>query len=205
MIMPRTGTSLKRLSALGRWLRRASEAAAPYRLVVTDAHMPRIDGFMLAEHIKQDPASDSTVIMMLTSGDRPEDMARCEQLGIVGYMLKPVKQSELLEAIELALGITVPREELLKSVAQHPHHIPSLNILLAEDSLVNQKLAIALLEGQGHTVTLARSGKEAVAAAGEQKFDLVVRLLPEYREDETRIRSIPVPTIGASGIRSGTA
>ncbi len=134
-------------------LRQASEAGRPYRLVVTDAHMPRIDGFMLAEQIKQDPAIGSTVIMMLTSGDRPEDMARCDQLGIAAYMLKPVKQSELLEAIELALGITVPREELLRSAAQQPHHVPSLHILLAEDSLVNQKLAVALLEGQGHTVT----------------------------------------------------
>jgi two-component system, sensor histidine kinase and response regulator len=142
--------------------------------VVTDAHMPRIDGFMLAEQIKQDPAISSTVIMMLTSGDRPEDMARCNQLGIAAYLLKPVKQSELLEAIEMALGITVPKEGLLRSAAPQPHHVPSLHVLLAEDSLVNQKLAVALLEGQGHTVTLVSNGKEAVAATGAQKFDLVL-------------------------------
>ena len=70
--------------------------------------MPQTDGFMLSEQIKLEPAISSTVIMMLTSGDRPEDIARCEQLGIAAYLLKPVKQSELLEAIELALGITVP-------------------------------------------------------------------------------------------------
>jgi signal transduction histidine kinase/HPt (histidine-containing phosphotransfer) domain-containing protein len=155
-------------------LRRASEAREPYLLAVTDAHMPRIDGFMLAERIKQDPAISNTVIMMLTSGDRPEDIARCDQLGIAAYLLKPVKQSELLEAIELALGITVPREELLRSAAQQPFHVPSLRVLLAEDSLVNQKLAVALLEGQGHTVTLANNGKEAVAATDAQKFDLAL-------------------------------
>jgi CheY-like chemotaxis protein len=112
--------------------------------------------------------------MMLTSGDRPEDTARCNQLGIAAYLLKPVKQSELLEAIELAMGVTVPRAERLRSVAQPPRHTPSLRILLAEDSLVNQKLAVALLEGQGHTVTLVGNGKEAVAAVGAAKFDLVL-------------------------------
>jgi signal transduction histidine kinase/two-component SAPR family response regulator len=155
-------------------LRRAREAGEPYRLVVTDAHMPRIDGFMLAEQIKRDTLLGGTVIIMLTSGDRPEDMARCNELGIATYLLKPAKQSELLEAIELALGITVPREGLLGPAAQQPHHVPSLHVLLAEDSLVNQKLAVVLLEGQGHTVTLAGNGKEAVAAAGAEQFDLAL-------------------------------
>ncbi len=155
-------------------LRRASAAGEPCRLVVTDAHMPRSDGFTLAEQIKQDPAVGSTVIMMLTSGDRPEDMVRCDQLGIAAYMLKPVKQSELLEAIELALGIALPGEELLRAAARQPHHVRSLRVLLAEDSLVNQKLAVALLEGQGHTVTLVNNGREAVAAAAGQNFDVVL-------------------------------
>jgi signal transduction histidine kinase/CheY-like chemotaxis protein len=155
-------------------LRQASETGTPFRLVVTDAHMPCIDGFMLADRIKQDPVNGSTVIMMLTSGDRPEDVAQCEQLGIAAYMLKPVKPSELLEAIELALDIAVPREELLRAAAQQPHHVPSLHILLAEDSLVNQKLAVALLEGQGHTVTLVNNGKEALAATAAREFDMVL-------------------------------
>ena len=155
-------------------IRQAQRAGEAYRLVLTDAHMPRTDGFMLAEQIKQDPTLNSTVIMMLTSGDRPEDITRCNQLGIAAYMLKPVKQSELLEAIQLALGITVPREVLCRPAAPQPHHVPDLHVLLAEDSLVNQKLAVALLEGEGHTVTVVNNGKEAVAATGVQKFDLVL-------------------------------
>jgi len=154
-------------------IQQAQQAGEAYRLVVTDAHMPRMDGFMLAEEIKQDPAISSTVIMMLTSGDRPEDIVRCDRLGIAAYLLKPVKQSELLEAIELALGITVPREGLLRSAAEL-HRVPSLRVLLAEDSLVNQKLAVALLEAQGHTVALVNNGKEAVAAAGSQQYDLLL-------------------------------
>ena len=155
-------------------LRRAREAGEPYQLVITDAHMPGMDGFTLVEQIKQDPASGSAVVMMLTSGDHPEDMARCDQLGIAAYMLKPVKQSELLEAIELALGVVLPREEPLRSATQQSHRVRGLHVLLAEDSLVNQKLAIALLEGQGHTVTLVNNGKEAVAATGAQEFDMVL-------------------------------
>ncbi len=151
----------------------AQQKGEPYRLVLTDAHMPRVDGFMLAEQIKQDAAMCSTVVMMLTSGDRPDDLQRCEDLGISAYLLKPIKQSELLEAIELALRITLPKAGLLASAAQ-PKHVRSLHILLAEDSLVNQKLAVALLEEQGHTVRVANNGREAIAALQTEKFDLVL-------------------------------
>jgi CheY-like chemotaxis protein len=155
-------------------LRRAHVAEAPYQLVLTDAHMPEIDGFMLAEQIKRDPATGSIVIMMLTSGDCPEDISKCKNLGIAAYMLKPVKQSELLEAIELALGIAAPRDALFRKAAQQSNHVSNLKVLLAEDSLVNQKLAIALLEGQGHEVTLVNNGKEAISATAARKFDVVL-------------------------------
>ena len=151
----------------------AQQDGQPYRLVLTDAHMPRVDGFMLAEQIKQDSALGSTVVMMLTSGDRPDDMQRCEELGICAYLLKPIKQSELLEAIEMALGITVPKAQLLAPAGQ-PRHVGSLHILLAEDSLVNQKLAVALLEGQGHKIRVASNGLEAIAALQTENFDMVL-------------------------------
>jgi CheY-like chemotaxis protein len=128
---------------------------------------------MLAEQIKQDPAMGSTVVMMLTSGDRREDIQRCEELGISAYLLKPIKQSELLEAIELALGITVAKTELLVPAAPS-RQLGNLHILLAEDSLVNQKLAVALLEGQGHKVKLVNNGQEAIAALQTEKFDMVL-------------------------------
>ena len=151
----------------------AQQETSPYRLVITDAQMPRMDGFMLAEQIKQDPRTDSTVVMMLTSGDRAEDTRRCNELGISAYLLKPIKQSELLESIQLALGITVARKEAVQPVPVRPH-AGSLRILLAEDSLVNQKLAVAILEGHGYVVTVAGDGREAVAASETAEFDLIL-------------------------------
>ena len=86
-------------------LQQAQRAGEPFPLVLTDAHMPDVDGFMLARQIREDPSIGGPVIMMLTSGDRPSDAGQCGQLEIAAYLLKPIKQSELLEAIELALGI----------------------------------------------------------------------------------------------------
>ncbi len=153
-------------------LRAAQAAGEPFGLVLTDAHMPQMDGLTLAEQIRQDPAAHSTVIMMLTSGDRPEDLPRCEQLGIAAYLLKPIKQSELLEAIQFALGMGAPRKPMAQAVQRSPSR--TLRILLAEDSLVNQKLAIALLQEQGHHVTVVRNGREAVAASEAGSFDLIL-------------------------------
>ena len=86
-------------------LRQAEHTGQPFPLVITDAHMPDVNGFMLARQIRDERGIDGPVIMMLTSGDRPNDTGECERLGIAAYLLKPIKQSELLEAIEVALGI----------------------------------------------------------------------------------------------------
>ena len=80
-------------------MRQAEQAGRPFQLVLTDAHMPEVDGFMLAGDIRKQYQAAEPVIMMLTPGDRPTDIAECERLGIAAYLLKPVKQSELLEAI----------------------------------------------------------------------------------------------------------
>ena len=156
-------------------LREKHRQGEPYRLVLTDVHMPEIDGFTLAEQIKQHAELGSTLVMMLTSGDRSDTMARCEHLGIAAYLLKPIKQSELLGAIELALGITSPSENAVQALSrQQPSRFGPLHILLAEDSLVNQKLAVAVLETQGHRVAIANNGREALAAHETDKFDLIL-------------------------------
>ena len=137
--------------------------------------MPQVDGFTLTEQIRRDKELGSTVIMMLTSGDHPGDAALCERLNIAAYLLKPVKQSELFDAMLVALGVMLPEGESIASPpAPAAPPLPSLRILLAEDSVVNQKLAVALLERQGHTVVVAGTGREALAAFERQPFDVAL-------------------------------
>ena len=156
-------------------MRQARQESDPYRLVLTDAHMPGMDGFSLAEAILQDPQLQSTVIMMLTSGDRPDDRARCKNLGIAAYLLKPIKQAELLDTITAALAPALSAKETLGQTAlERASRLGRLRVLLAEDSLVNQKLAVALLERQGHEVVVASNGREALAAWETQQFDLIL-------------------------------
>ena len=156
-------------------LLQAHRSGNPYPLVLTDANMPDTDGFTFAEMLKQDAELGSTIIMMLTSGDRPGDIARCEQLGVSAYLLKPVKQSELFDAIVMALGITAVEDEVPETLVGEPcARVGTLQVLLAEDSLVNQKLAVGILERRGHTVFVANDGHEALAALATQPFDVVL-------------------------------
>src|SRR5262249_18564333 len=87
-------------------LEKALADSTPFALAILDAHMPLADGFVLAERIKQHPKLSGTALIMLTSSDRPEDTARCRELGIPVYMRKPVKQSELLLGIGKALRVS---------------------------------------------------------------------------------------------------
>jgi len=154
-------------------LSQAKQQGRPFHLVLTDCQMPVDDGFALAEKIKRDDSLGGAIIMMLTSDDQPGYLARCEALGVGAYLTKPVKQSELFEAIALALG-TVPGEENEYVDSGESDAWGPLHILLAEDSLINQKLALGLLEGRGHRVFVANNGKEAVAAYTAHRFDLVL-------------------------------
>jgi PAS domain S-box-containing protein len=155
-------------------LLRAREAGEPFQLVLADANMPTGDGFALAARIRQDSGLDTPVIIMLNAGDRPGEIARCEVLDINAYLLKPVKPLELVETLNVALG-AAPDAGAVKPVPQAAGcRFPALKILLAEDSPVNQKLAIWLLEKEGHSVTIANDGREAIAALDAQQFDLVL-------------------------------
>lgn len=155
-------------------LRQSQKTPEPIRLALVDANMPSQNGFDLVEHFRHEAGLSTKIIMMLTSGDRPGDISRCEQLRVAAYVLKPIKQSELFDAIALAMGIAVADEEDHPALATNRRiHTRSLRLLLAEDSLVNQKLVTALLERQGHKVVLANTGREAVAAVQNNRFDMV--------------------------------
>jgi two-component system sensor histidine kinase/response regulator len=156
----------------------AFETEEPYGLILTDMHMPKMDGFTLVEQIKERPQLNTATIMMLTSGGQRGDAARCGELGIAAYLLKPVRQSELREAIARVLHAKEQAGAIPMitrySLQNDETTRRSLNILVAEDNVVNQKLAMKLLEKRGHKVTLAGNGREALAAVGKKPFDLVI-------------------------------
>ena len=157
----------------------AHEAGEAYRLILTDMHMPKMDGFGVIEHIKKNPFLSAATIMMLSSGGHGGDAAKCQALGVAAYLLKPVRQAELREAITRAIG-TIPVPGTTSMITQKKLREERaaagqfLRILLAEDNLVNQKLAVRLLEKRGHTVAVADNGGFAVDLLKRQKFDLVL-------------------------------
>lgn len=154
-------------------LREAASSGKKFELLLTDINMPAEDGFSLIQKLRDDPLLTETVVIVLTSGERPEDARKCDELAVSERLLKPVKQSELFDAIVASLGVAEPetappsQEEFLQ--ATRP-----LQILLAEDSLVNQKLAVGLLERHGHEMTVANNGQEAVDWSAKRTFDLVL-------------------------------
>jgi CheY-like chemotaxis protein len=145
-------------------------------LLLIDAHMPEMDGFTLAERIRQRPYFQDVPLLMLTSGGQPGDVARCRQMGITSYLTKPVKQTDLWKAIAAAVGPPPSAEAPAAPAPAETASSPAsgLHILVAEDNPVNQKLAVALLEKEGHRVTLVGDGGEAVAALDRPEFDLVL-------------------------------
>jgi CheY-like chemotaxis protein/anti-sigma regulatory factor (Ser/Thr protein kinase) len=157
-------------------LQQADRSGAGFGLLLVDAQMPDMDGFTLVERVRQQADMRKITIMMLTSSGQRGDAARCRELGIAAYLVKPIVQSQLLDAILNVLGTRGDKAHPAPLVTRHSlregHR--SLRVLLAEDNAVNQVLASRLLERHGHTVVVAGDGRKALEALEKQKFDLVV-------------------------------
>ena len=154
----------------------AVTVGSPFQLVLLDRMMPGMDGHELARRIHHEPALKDTHIIMLSSAGQPEE-PRPSDFGIGRYLTKPVKQSDLMDAIVETLGVTIhrrPRRGASSAEQSMPALERKLRVLLAEDSLVNQKVAVHLLEQRGHEVVVANDGVEAVAAVKRQPFDAVL-------------------------------
>jgi two-component system sensor histidine kinase/response regulator len=156
----------------------AQNAGAPYALVLTDMHMPKMDGFSLVEQIRQRPELSAAIIMMLTSAGHRGDGARCQELGVAAYLLKPIRQSELREAIARVLGAPAQKGAIPLVTryslqdARDPQTI--LSVLVAEDNTVNQLLITRLLEKRGHRMVMTSDGRKALEALAKDRFDLVL-------------------------------
>ena len=156
-------------------LRKAADSGEPFRLVILDAHMPEMDGFLVAERIKSDLTYSGVVVMMLTSGSQRGDSARCRQLGIAAYIVKPIRMADLIQAIATALGNAAgPRTKQASPPRSALGSRPVMRILLAEDNPVNQKFMVHMLEKDGHEVRVAGNGVEAVELASRGSFDVIL-------------------------------
>jgi CheY-like chemotaxis protein len=156
----------------------AWEAREPFGLILMDMHMPKMDGFGLVERIRQRPELSTAMIMMLTSAGHRGDGERCKELGVSAYLLKPIRQSELREAIARVLGA---REQMgaiplvtRYSLADAREPGASLRVLVAEDNAVNQLLISRMLEKRGHQVEVANNGRAALTAMEKETYDLVL-------------------------------
>jgi CheY-like chemotaxis protein len=147
-------------------MKEAKSAHAPFGLVILDANMPGMDGFTIAERIKEEPSLAAVTIMMLTSVGIRGDSARCNKLGVAAYLVKPVTQSELIDAIMRVLGTSQVTQDHARLVTRHSlreeKRGAGLRILLAEDNPVNQMLAVRLLEKRGYSIQVADNGKRAL-------------------------------------------
>ncbi|HET6929461.1 MAG TPA: response regulator [Candidatus Acidoferrum sp.] len=157
-------------------LRSASVRGAPFALVLLDSQMPDMDGFSVAQEIARDRDLSGTRIILFTSSGARGDAARCRDLGIRAYLNKPIKRSDLLDAIKIVMGLANHHPERASLITQHSlvENRRRLRILVAEDNPVNQLLAVRLLEKRGHTVSLAATGKDAVSALKQQHFDVIL-------------------------------
>ena len=148
----------------------------PIRLLL--CALPDSDGIRLVERVRADPRFDSLAILLLTSAGATGDLERCEELRVSARLMKPLHQPELLAAIERVLGDRAPSP--IAAISPHRAEdrpraeLPPLSILLVEDSEANRRVALAMLDGLGHRVSLAGDGREALERVAAEHFDAVL-------------------------------
>jgi len=197
-------------AALAR-LREAYDGGKPFRVVLTDCAMPDVDGFQLVERIRRSADFGRVPVIMATSAGQRGDAARCRSLGIAAHLTKPVRRVELKAVIRAALG----RGQAPPSPAGDGQRKPrrSLRILLAEDNPVNQKVAVLLLQKEGHSVVVADNGRHALEALEKASVDLVIMdvQMPEMdgyeattfirKAEETTLRHVPILAMTAHAMK----
>lgn len=157
-------------------LKRAEKLGEPYQLLLLDRRMPGIDGFGVAERIKEEMPISNVTIMMLTSDNRSEDIGRCQELGLARYLVKPVGRIRLFQAISEVLGassVNVPEDTTVPKIGL-PSDQQSLRILLVEDSSDNRQLMLAYLKKTPYQVDIAENGQIAVEKFTADPYDLVL-------------------------------
>ncbi|MBW1896775.1 MAG: response regulator, partial [Deltaproteobacteria bacterium] len=155
-------------------MKTAAQSGNPYRILFLDCQLRGTDGFEVGKRIKDSPYGANMGIVLLTSVGKKGGAAQCVKFGISGYLVKPVKQSELLDTITIALGH--PTDEKLPLITRYAIQEARrrLSILIVEDNIINQKVASAMLTKRGHRLTLASNGREALETLAAESFDLIL-------------------------------
>ena len=151
----------------------------PFELVIMDWQMPGMDGIEASKRIKDHKGlSKIPAVILVTAYGREEVMQQAEQVGLEGFLLKPVNPSMLFDTIMQAFGEAVPETSRIahrhEQEAEALKHIQGAHVLLVEDNEINQQVAKEILEGAGLNVTLATNGQEAVNAVTENNYDAVL-------------------------------
>jgi PAS domain S-box-containing protein len=201
----------------------AADAGDPFKLALLDQEMPNMDGLELARRIKADPLLASTLLIMVTSLGQRGDAGLLEKIGFAGYLAKPLRQSQLHDCIALVLGRNAVETHCNASQQQCNASLPlpqgiitrytvseyaeqGVRILLAEDNIINQKVAQNMLNKQGYKADVVANGQEAVRALEMIDYDLVLMdcLMPEMdgfeatamiRSAASKVKNHAVPII----------
>ena len=142
--------------------------------------MPNFDGEELGKEIKNDPDLKKTLLVMLSSRGMRGDAITMKKIGFSAYLTKPVKKTQLLDCLETVLGtsqrkrVNNQKENLVTKYTLNEAKKSNMKILLAEDNVVNQKLAVRLLEKKGYTIDIAENGKLAIEALKTDSYHLVL-------------------------------
>ena len=155
-------------------LRDAALTNRAFGLILSDVNMPEMSGYDFIEQVRAESEFDRVQIVVLTSGGRPGDEELRAQLRIAQRLMKPAKQSELFDAIVTALGVSCPEVGLTADVEIFDDRLRDLRVLLVEDNVINQKLAVGVLVQHVKTVTIANNGLEAIQALESGEFDVVL-------------------------------
>jgi PAS domain S-box-containing protein len=157
-----------------RMMQESHDAGRPVRLVLLDCMMPDMDGFEVARRIRSELGVTDCTMIMISSGIRSGDADRCQQLGIARCMSKPIIQSELLDVIFAELDFGSASDPDAATQPQLLATAVPRRILIAEDSVVNQRVARGFLEQRGHQVEVVGDGQQALDILRTEEFDLVL-------------------------------
>jgi two-component system sensor histidine kinase/response regulator len=192
-------------------LRQAATSKDPFEISIIDMQMPGMDGKTLGKKIKQDPDLKETLLVMMTSMGQRGDAKCFEKIGFAAYLTKPVKQSKLYDCLTIVAGLQEHTAHKRPAAIVTRHSLAEdkkrkIRILLAEDNIINQKVAMSTLNKLGYTADAVANGKEAIKALEIIPYDIVLmdcqmpemdgyEATAEIRRLESKVLNHKVPVI----------